>query len=285
MKDLIKVIIIGILGGALPVFIKIGVSVMPPQTFIFLRYFLALLVLLPIYFYKKEKLVNKKQFIIVAIFAYFNIFFAAIGIKLTSPIMSQMLYSCIPIITTILAYFILKNKITKKQIIGILIGFIGAFVIIILPAFNKNAIPTGSLQGNLIVGLAVMSYATYTIISKKIQKNNSSLSVMTNIALFTFVLQLFIVPFEYSKINIAAIISPNILFAIFYTGVIGTAIYHFLYLNLIKTAGPIIASLVLYVQPIFTIIWAIVLLGESLSLFLVIGSIFVFIGAYLVSQK
>ncbi len=286
MNDLLKVLFVAVLGGALPVFIKIGLGVIPPQTFIFLRYLIALLILLPLFFYKKEKLTGKKKnLLFVAIFAYGNILFAALGIKKTSPVMSQMLYSVVPIITAIFSHFFLHEKLNLKKIVGVILGFIGVSIIIIVPELQKNQISSGSLIGNLIVFLGVLSYSIYTISSKPIQNKNSSLAVMTFLALFTLIVQGFIVPFELSDLSFIQNISPRIILALLYVGIIGTSAYHFLYLHVIKSSGPITASLVLYLQPIFSFISAFFLLRETISLAFVIGSMLALSGAYITSRK
>ena len=43
--------------------------------------------------------------------------------------------------------------------------------------------------------------------------------------------------------------------------------------------------MVFYLQPVFTFIWSFVLLGEQLTLNLVIGSILILVGASIVSKK
>ena len=49
MNDLLKVVIVAVIGGAIPVFIKVGTNVMPPFTFVVLRLLVALAVLIPFY--------------------------------------------------------------------------------------------------------------------------------------------------------------------------------------------------------------------------------------------
>ena len=279
------VLFVAFLGGALPVFMKITMEVIPPQTFIFLRFIIAAIILVPLFLYKKEKLIGKKQFLFVAIFGYLNILFASLGIHRTSPVMSQMLYSVVPIITAVFAHFFLKTKLTKKRILGVVIGFVGVLIIIIAPAIQKNQMSSGSLLGNIIVSFAVLSYSVYTITSKKIQKKNSSLTVMTYLTFFILSIQIFIMPFEINNLDFISNITNKTIIALLYVGIIGTSLYHFLYLNVIKTAGPVTASLVLYLQPIFSFISAFFLLGETISLSFIIGSIFALSGAYITSSN
>jgi len=92
-------------------------------------------------------------------------------------------------------------------------------------------------------------------------------------------------PFEINNLDFISNITNKTIIALLYVGIIGTSLYHFLYLNVIKTAGPVTASLVLYLQPIFSFISAFFLLGETISLSFIIGSIFALSGAYITSSN
>ena len=293
MKNLVKVIFVAILGGALPVFIKIALNVIPPFTFIFIRFCLAFIVLLPL-FLKQIKIKNirknikKRQVIIISLLGALNIMFAALGIQRTLPSMSQMLYSTVPVFTSLFSYIFLNQGLSRKQASGLLIGLVGVSIIILSPLLKQNIKSGGSLLGNLLVFLAVISYSIYTVISKRAQENTPSIIIMMSVILATLIIQLFMIPFELSIRPIHIIISSldmKTIIAVLYVGLIGTAAYHFLYLRLIKSTSPLIASLVLYLQPIFTIFISMILIKDKLNTAFIIGSGFALLGAYLVSSK
>lgn len=285
MNNMAKVVFVAFLGGALPVFLKIALAVIPPQTLILVRFIIAAAVLLPIFLIKKQKLRGWKAFLPVAIFGYGNIFFAALGIQRTSPVMSQILYSTTPILVAIIAHYFLHEKLSIRKIMGIMLGFVGVLVIVVAPQLQAAGLNSGSTAGNLIAFLGVMSYSVYTVVSKPVQEKNSSLTVMTYLAVFAIFVQLFIVPFELKSLDFLQNISTEIIIALLYVSIIGTSIYHFLYLHVIKSAGPVTASLVLYLQPVFSFVSAFFLLGETMSAAFFVGSAFALGGAYITSKS
>jgi drug/metabolite transporter (DMT)-like permease len=70
---------------------------------------------------------------------------------------------------------------------------------------------------------------------------------------------------------------------LFYVAVFGTAVYYFLNQYTIKHSSPVIASLTLYLQPVFTFAWAHILLGEKLTFQFICGTILIFLGVTLTS--
>ncbi|HCC07788.1 MAG TPA: hypothetical protein DEP72_06500 [Clostridiales bacterium] len=52
-----------------------------------------------------------------------------------------------------------------------------------------------------------------------------------------------------------------------------------------KNASPVYASMIFYLQPIFTFIWSTFLLGEKLTASIVVGGIIALVGASLVMKQ
>ena len=118
----------------------------------------------------KEK-VEKNDFILLAFCGLFGIstnmllFFH--GLSLTSPIDASIIMTTTPVIVLVLSVFILKEKITTNKYIGILIGGIGAVLLIL---YGKSAEGTSSFQGNLFVFMNACSYGLYLVLVKPLMK-------------------------------------------------------------------------------------------------------------------
>ena len=87
------------------------------------------------------------------------------GLELSTPINSGVIITLSPVLVLILSYFFLKEKITVKKILGILIGFSGAVFLIL------NSSKTGINAPNIPLGnsfflLNASAYAGYLIIVK-----------------------------------------------------------------------------------------------------------------------
>src|SRR3712207_3756669 len=107
---LLIIIISVIIGGAVPVFSKIVISEIPSLSFTFLRFVLAAICILP--FFLRNKPVIRKDFYKVVLFSLFMSFNVAVfpfGVSLTTATISQTLYTFVPIIVAILAYFMFSE--------------------------------------------------------------------------------------------------------------------------------------------------------------------------------
>jgi len=282
------VVLIAALGGAVPTFSKMSLTVFPPFTFVFLRFITAALILIPLMIKAKDA-IKKRDIVPMALISLFgtgNVVFFAFGVRQTTATVSQILYAAVPIIATILSLVILKTSISKLKAFGVLIGFIGVITIILGPSGGKSNTAFGTITGNLLVLLAVISYAMYTVLSKKLQQKSSPLSITTMMVITTIVVQSFLIPIDISKYQeVVAKISISSVLGIVYVGAVGTAIYFLLYQKVIQKVNPLYASMIFYLQPIFTFIWSYILLGERLTINIIIGSIIALIGAGLVMKK
>ncbi len=282
---LMAIIIASVVGGAMPVFIKIALKEIPAFSFTFFRFLIASLFLIPFLLREKNSKRVSRKLIAISVLATVNVFFFAFGVMLTTASAGQMLYTSVPIIAAILSYFLLKEKIGLRKALGVTLGFLGATTIVILPLLGKSGF-AGDLFGNLLIVVAVASFAVYSVLSKRIQERYSPLYITTVFSLLTmFVAAIFMVndfanyPSWWNAVSLESIV------ATVYVGIFGTFIFHLLYQYAIKHGTPLIASMILYLQPLMTFIWAFALLGEMLTIVFVLGSIFTFIGVWMTTKK
>lgn len=283
-KTFLLILLIAALGGGVPVFIKSGISEIPPLNFIFWRFLAALLVLLPILYIQKRKLLftSFKKLFSVLLFGAGNIFIFVFGVKLTTASVAQMIYTFAPLLAGILSYFMLGEKIGTKKIIGVVLGFLGTLFIILLPVITGDSHIGGAFVGNLLVLCAVISHSIYTVLSKTKQKEFSPIEITASSAVFITLLSLLLIPASGGRL---ALPPAHSLFPILYTSVAGTAIFFLVYQYIIKISSPLVASTVLYLQSVFTFIWAILLLDEKITMGLIAGMVLVFVGVYIASTQ
>jgi drug/metabolite transporter (DMT)-like permease len=168
------IVTIAIWGIATPV-IKATVSYVPPLTFLWIRFLISTLICLPfaVWYYKHYHL-NKfriKTILISSLIGFvFGLSFIFVGIEMSSAIEASLISSISPILVSVMSYFILKELITKKQIEGTLIAFVGAIILILSPIFEGKSIFNGGrviLIGNIIFIIGVFFDALYSIYLKK----------------------------------------------------------------------------------------------------------------------
>jgi len=178
-----------------------------------------------------------------------------------------------------LGYFFFNEKITINQIIGSGISFFG-ILFLISQSFNQQDI-FGKPLGNLILLVAVFFWASYFAISKKIADDYSQISISFVNFLVSAVLLSLLVPFELST-------RPFSLFNISTIGLISLVIVglfsSIIYINLIqvgiKKTGAFVASLFTYLVPLFAALTAVPILGEKITINLILGGILIIFGVF-----
>lgn len=255
--------------------------------FIMLRLIGATTLFWIISFFSPKEVIEKKD--------YLKILFASIlgmcinmlsffrGLELSTPINSGVIITLSPVIVLILSYFFLKERITLKKVLGIFIGFSGAIFLIL------NSSKTGINAPNIPLGnsfflLNASAYAGYLIIIKPLTAKYNIFTLMKWLFLIGLVLS---TPVTYNQF---VEVSWNELpwFAIWrmiYV-VIGTTFMTYL-LNIyaLKTLSPTIIGSFIYLQPIITIIFALITANDFLDSTKIIACSLVFLGVYMVSQK
>lgn len=280
-KIFLLIIITSVIGAGVGTLSKIGLRDISPIYFTFWRFFVALIVLLPI-FLKNQRitLADFKALFWVSLFAAGNIFLFVFGIRATTASSSQIIYSFSPLMVGILSYLLFSERLKKRKFYGIVIGFVGTLVVILYPVFAGTSSINGSVSGNLLVLLAVISHSIYSVLSKKLHRKYHPITLTTYSAIFTFLLSIILLPTDHASFGFH-IFSPAAIFSIVYAGAFGTAAYYLAYQYIIKHSTAVSASTVLYLQPIFAFIWAAALLGERLTYGLAIGAILSLIGIFL----
>lgn len=287
-KALFWILITAISGGGIGVFSKIALTEISPMVFTLIRFLLGLVILLPFFITSKTKfgLNDFKKVFPISLFGTLNVTLFVVGVRLTTASAGQMLYTFAPLFAGILSYFILKEKIGPKKITGVLVGFIGALTIILLPFLSGHSSIDGGIIGNLIIFTAVCSFSFYSVLSKQLQRDYSPLTLTLALVITTLIVQVLLIPFTYKEVaQLTHGLSIDAIVGCMYVGVFGTGIYYLCFQKAIKEATPVVASMVLYLQPIFTIIWAMALLREKLSFGFIVGTLLAFVGVFLVTNK
>lgn len=284
---LLAILIVAVIGGGMPTFVKISLQSILPLNFIFIRFFISLIFLTPLLLKQRIKFDLKLlKVFLVSLLATANVVLFTFGITSTTAISSQVLYSTVPIFAALLSYLILKSKISSNKILGIVVGFVGTIVIVLLPFFGGSQLFSGNIIGNIAILTAVISFSAYTVLSKRLQETYSP-SFLTLMFTLTTVIVMSVLAVIETANNIGwwASVTPAAILGLLYVSLLGTVIYYFLYQYAIKKGTPVIASMVFYLQPLTAYGWAAIILGERITTPFLIGATLVLIGAKIATNS
>jgi len=268
----------------------IAKDVMPtyvkPFGFILLRVFGATILFWLISFFGPTEKIQLKDFPRIIAAAFFGValnmltFFK--GLSFTSPISAAVIMVTTPIIVLILSAIIMKEKMIKRKIFGILLGLFGTGFLILYGRSIGNAV--NAPLGNLLVFINAVSYAFYLIIVKNLMDKYNAFTFVKWI--YTFGL-LMVLPFgwsEYHEIQWATIpiyILWEIVFVVLFT----TFFTYLFNLVSMRELNPTTVAVFIYLQPLFATIFAISLGKDELTLVKIVSAVLIFVGVYLVTQK
>ncbi len=280
---LIALLVAGFIGGQTPLFLKVAVREFPPLLVTFLRFLIATVVILPFFIRQKEKLsrADIKQLSLQSLFFAGNVGIFSIAVQYTSVIMSQILYTLVPLIVAIMSYLMLNEKFTKNKIIGLLFAMIGVGFLIEQSASKMDILSFGTPLGNILSLLAIFSWATYMVLSKNLTKKYSTITTSFMSYVVAAFILLFCVPFEQL---VRPFLPSHVTFlgigSVLTMGIVSSALMFFLLQVVIKKTSPFIASLFQYLGPLSAAITAIPFLGEKLTTPLIFGSILILVGVF-----
>jgi drug/metabolite transporter (DMT)-like permease len=285
LRGTLLVILTAIISGISIVVNKFFVVRIDPLLLTSLRGFSIgiIFLIISLYFTKINKL-NKvkksswKYLILIGIIGgglAFWLFFT--GLKITTAGRAAFLQKTLPIYAIILAFIFLKEKITKKQLIAILIMIIGLFLI------ESTNISYEFRIGNMLVLGATILWAVENTISKKVMNEKENNWVVTFSRMFFGSLLLFSIILISGKTSlilnlnseqiIYIIISGSLLFLYVFTWYWGLK-----YINLSK------ASTILLIAPIISLVLGVVWLNEQIFVLQIIGSLLILIGAFIICR-
>ncbi len=204
--------------------------------------------------------------------------FAIAETEIDSSVVS-ILNSLTPLNTMLMGFAIFKVATTKRQLIGVIIGFIGTSMLILQGAeLNPN-------QNYMFAGFVILSTFMYAlnvnIIKSKLQSVKPlAIAVGNYIPIFipALLVLLFSGFFEKSTVE-----NPNFKMSLIYITTLsffGTAMAKVLFNKLIQMSTPVFASSVTYIMPIVALSWG-VLDGEGFNWLQGLASIVILVGVYL----
>ncbi len=255
-----------------------------PLGFVLLRVITGLILFnLVHYFFIKEKVERKdigKLFLCAIFGVAINQMFFFLGLKQTTPINASLIMTTCPIIVLIISSIILKESITPRKVLGILIGASGAIMLILYGeqlSFNKD-----QAWGDLLIFINATSYGLYLVMVKSLMKKYNPFTVIKWV--FSFGV-LFVFPFGVSSLSAVEwnAFSINIWLAIAYVLIFTTFFAYLLNAFALKIVEASTVSIYIYLQPLLATLIAVFFASDQLVLIKIISGLMIFTGVYLVS--
>ncbi|WP_201534098.1 DMT family transporter [Psychrobacter immobilis] len=283
-RDLIIFITLSFMWSLSFIFYRIGVPEFGSLAFASLRVVLAGLTMLVFVLLKKKNregiLENWKALTLVGLFsaAIPFVLFSLSARSVNAGVLS-VLNASVPMMSGFIASTFFKDRLSKRQILGLVIGVIGVIILMSENLFGEQNATSGS--GLLPMGYALLACVGYAVganITKNYLDNVSPVAITAGSLIIASVIML---PVAFYQFPYGKSISLKAWVSVICIGIFSTAIALIFMNQLIKSIGPMRATSITLVIPIFAIILGYLLLGEALDTPAIIGSVVILFGTYL----
>ncbi len=299
-------------GAAGPV-IKLTLEYIPPFTFLFLRFLLVGIILLPYAVYKLHREpVDRKDifnFVLLGLFSQSSIALVFVALKYTTVLDYTIISVLGSVLSVYAGHYFYKEKVSRQMTIGLIIASIGTLFIIMEPAFADNASNiaiSSRIFGNalgLIYGLAWLIYVIWSKFSmgerSKILKKSLSFvhikpmvrkyspSLIVTLSFYVGIVTL--LPFAvlermstngYPNFDLFAL-NPTAVFGLLFMVIFSSIIAYMLSQWAFEYAKVADTAIYSYLSTIFTFPFAFWLLGEVPNKYMLVGAAFIALGVIL----
>ena len=177
-----------------------------------------------------------------------------------------------PVFVAVLAPSVLDERLEKKIVIAIVLSIIGVFLI------SCQGLGSGELSilGIILGLLAATSYGGFVIYSKQ---TLAKLSYYT-VAMYSYLVSALIL--SPSLLLIKSPLSLNSLILLFLMGVLNTGVAVTLYLKGLRSLKAQEAATITYLEPLSAIIFGYFMLGQEISIGIILGGALILTSQYLV---
>lgn len=243
------------------------------------------------FFYTKERFHIKKEHLwaftqITVLGIYITYIIRFWGFQFMDSAKAMFLFNLAPFATALLSYVLLNERISRKQWLGLLIGFIGFIPILMTSSYTEK--PNGTTFFLALPELAVLASVVsqsyiWIIIRKLVRETSYSPTMINGLSMFLGGLCALITAFFYEGLYPVTDTAEFIKLLILVT-IIGSIICQNLYSHLLKIYTATFLSFAGFISPFFAAFYGWIWFGEKTTWHFYASSIIVFVGLALFYQ-
>ncbi|MGE5606069.1 MAG: DMT family transporter [Bacteroidota bacterium] len=202
--------------------------------------------------------------------------FENFGLKLTTAGMGSLIIATIPVINAVVAGIFLKQTISGRSWLGVLLSMVGVFMVIRAGSnFSFN-----SLWGNLLVLGAAASWVGYTILNQPLTAKYDTL----NLNIYqTLVGTIFLLSLSFGEGHSWPGLNLEIISHIGFLAICCSALAYVFYLYALKYLGATVVTTFINFIPVCGVMGGVIFLGEKISVEQLIGGLVIIAGVMLVT--
>lgn len=273
------------LGGTAAAVTRYLVGDADPITLAILRWGIGFLVVLPVALALKVKWPPRRDWFAVATLGicFFGLFFILynIAVGYTTAARASLALSTLPLQTMVVGALLGIEPLTARKSLGVGIAMLGVFGAL---ATGLEAAPPGAWRGELIMTGAVLCMSFYNVWSRPFMQRSSALGFLS-VGMGAGAAALIVAGIATGRIAVLGGFSGAQWIAGLYLGIGGGAFAFILWVLALQRASPTRVANTMTVNPIAAALLATALIGEPITLNLIVGLVAVFGGIWVATTE
>lgn len=273
------------LGGTAAAVTRYLVGSADPLTLALLRWGIGVLCVLPIAVLMRARWPRREDWpsVVGLGFLFYGLFTILynLAIGYTTAARASLALSTLPLQTMVVGAVLGVEALTARKTVGVCIAVLGVVAAL---ALDLGTAPAGAWRGELIMTGAVVCMALYNVLSRPLIQRSSALGFLA-VGMGAGAVALLIVSFFTGRLAVLATFGSSQWIAGVYLGVAGGALAFILWVMALERASPTRVANTMTVNPIAAALLANVLVGEPVTINLMLGLVAVFAGIWLATSQ
>ena len=291
LRSYLLLLIVAVIWGIAGPVIKFTLRGIPPLPFLAYRFVLSAVVSIIYFSFSRNKLPKAKNIPLIIVYGLtaFTIALGTLFIGLDkTTVLDQSLISLIgPLMVVVGGVVFFRDRITKREKLGIVIVLIGTILTVLYPVFmGKNNL---KLSGNLFILAFLVSDSSASLIAKKLVREKVAPLTLVNIGFIVGAVTLVpISGYFYGFSETFGFVTSLPLkyhLGVWYMAILSGTLAYFLQVLAQKSIEISEAAIFRYLSPIFAVPLAVLWLGEEITVYFVFGAVLISSGVILAEYK
>lgn len=209
--------------------------------------------------------------------------FQNIGLQYTLASNAGVLVSVAPMFTAMVAAGMGKgNSLTRRFVLGFFLAIVGIAVV----SFNGSFVLQLNPLGDILLLLAALSWAFYSNLMTFTENSGLSLVQTTRkVFFYGLLLMLPVMAWFHEPLALARFAQPALLLNMLFLGIGASAFCFLTWNSAVRTLGPVRTSVYIYLIPIVTIFFSVLLLDERMTLISSLGTVLILAGLVISERR
>ncbi len=288
-RSIIEAVIAVVIWGATFVATKIALRDIQPETVVFLRFAMGVIILAAgVRLRKQWQPVSLKDGLSLAGLGFVGISFhqwlQSTGMLTSAASTTAWIVTTSPVFIVILGWIVLKEKAGWLQITGTILAAIGVILVVSRGDIQLSGIGRIGAWGDLLILISAANWAVFSVLSRRMLKRMPASLMMFYVMLFGFCFSGLFFLIKTGPGDIKSL-TGNGWMAIMVLGILGSGLAYIAWYDALQNLTAAESGVFLYIEPLVTMVVSLAVLGEPVTWASILGGATIIFGVWLVNRK